>query len=907
VAERGRRDLEALVGRSVETERVSRLVADAVDGRSGALLVSGEAGVGKTSLVRYVAGEVGGGVRAVWLTCLPLQSAAVPFLPLAAAWRDAAAPLVGSPTRPGWLSERSTVVSVSLAFDAWVSELCADQPVLLVVDDLQWADQSTLDVLMYVLAGPLRRRLAVVVTIREAETAQPLDVRRWLAAVRRLPRVQEWHLARFDRATTAQFLGRVLGSPPHDSLVDEVFVRSLGNAYLTQLLVRGLPPDAARLPPTHPDQLQDAVGRIWLDLSGDARRLTQLVAVAARPQHVRELREMAVELDLDLDVPAALREAGQRGVLVLGDDDRYWFAHPLLAEVLERRLLPEDRRAWHAACAVTLARLIDRSPTRDAADEVALSDHYLKAGDLDRSLGSALRGAEAAESVGGAVEALRLLRRALELHRVAGGHVGERDDLLRRLRAAAERTGEQEVELDAVDELVGLLDPSTHPLETAALLVRRMRLRMMTGREFASLEDVGTAVRLAGVQPDSGEYALSMAGLACAEIWHQVPSGAARAARAVELARVSGSAAALSYALTAKVMAWRLGSPEAPYDGDPFADGLEAQAAAVAATDHYALTHASIWTANVRDGMISRTWIELSRGSRKQLTALGAPHAYVAWLATAEAEGLLFLGEWQACERLLRLVLGSRPGTGNDTGSRLVAARLAAWQGRLSEAEGHLARAEELFAEHSGYLTFGFDALRADLATARGDAEQAFEVALSGLDQNAIFVERLLPAAARAAADQAQALRDQGDDDEPALQRLQGLQREHPTVPMDSNPGPSDRAVAQAMQALYVAEVSRGLREPTALTAWSDAVDACAQAGLAWDEAYARYRVAEVGLRTRNHREVATVQLRRAHALATALGAVPVLDAVQTLAQRAAVSLDSEPLSSAIGRRTGRR
>ena len=76
---------------------------------------------------------------------------------------------------------------------------------LLVVDDLQWADQSSLDVLMFLLAGPQWRRLAVLTTIREGETSR-YDLRRWLADVRRLPRVRELRLAPLDRVATGQLL-----------------------------------------------------------------------------------------------------------------------------------------------------------------------------------------------------------------------------------------------------------------------------------------------------------------------------------------------------------------------------------------------------------------------------------------------------------------------------------------------------------------------------------------------------------------------------------------------------------------------------------------------------------------------------------------------------------------------------
>jgi DNA-binding CsgD family transcriptional regulator len=881
-----------LAGRAGDVEQVLGLVNDAVGGRSGGLLVVGEAGVGKTSLVRRVCADAGDAVVTLWGTCLPLLSTTVPFLPLTAAIRDWAHTQV-APDPAVWRAEGRGSGDAPSAFDAWLGELCARQPVLLVVDDLQWADQSSLDVLMYVLAGPQRRRLAVVTTIRERDTGHRHDLRRWLADVRRLPRVRELRLAPLDRVATGQLLAGRLGGPPHESLIEEVFARSRGNAYLATLLVRDLPGNATCLPPGLPGQLREAVARTWLGLSEPARDLTRLVAVAGRPQRVQFLREVSGVLIPHLDVVPALREAVRLGVLVADTDGGYWVAHPLLAEVLEADMLPEDARAWHAGLALALTRAMEAAGVRSAEYAVALADHYMRAGDLKNAFRWALRGADAAESAGGAAEALRLLRRALGLQQAEGDPELDRVALLQRVRAVADRTGALEAELDAIDELLELVDPTGDPLLVAELLVRKTRLRQFTGREFAGTADVSRALRLARDYPDSPQYALAMAELARVEIWHGLPAGPARAVEAAALARASGCAATLSYALGTKIMAWCMGAEARPYDGDLLQDGRQAQSAAAQARDYDSFVHATIWTANARDGNVSRDWIEIARQGREELTSLGAPHTYIAWLASSEAEGLLFLGDWKACEQRLRVAYGAPAGTGSDTSSRLVAARLAAWQGRWPEAAGHLARAEELFAEQSGFLGLSFDSVRAELAVARGDTQRAFTVALAGLQQRAHFVERLLPTAARAAADQAEAFRDRGENPEPALERLDHLRRAYPRVPTEDNPRPSERSLASAMQSLYLAEQSRGRREPAAATEWIHAAQACAAAGLAWDETYARWRAAEACIPRRCDRITAKTQLRRAHALAVDLHAAPLREQIEALAASSGIPLQA--------------
>jgi len=155
----------AVIGRDDELSAVRAVVDAAVGGTASAVLVSGEAGVGKTVLVRQAvdAAEV---AEIIWASCLPLTSLAVPLLPLRSAVRS-------FPDAP----DLGTTDAV-LAFDGWLDEVTAHRPMLLVVDDVQWADQSSLDVLMYVLAGHADRRLGVLLTMRAGEESDGHGLRR---------------------------------------------------------------------------------------------------------------------------------------------------------------------------------------------------------------------------------------------------------------------------------------------------------------------------------------------------------------------------------------------------------------------------------------------------------------------------------------------------------------------------------------------------------------------------------------------------------------------------------------------------------------------------------------------------------------------------------------------------------
>ncbi len=160
---------------------------------------------------------------------------------------------------------------------------------VLTIDDLHWADQSTLDVLMYVLAGPVDRRLAVIATLRSSEVGEGHPLHHWLANVRRLPRIERVVLPALDRDSTSDQLADVLGSPPHQSLVHEVFSHTRGNPYLNQLLVQDLEAEARSLPVDLPGDLRSAVLQSWRTLSAEARDSTRILAVGGGPLTSRAL------------------------------------------------------------------------------------------------------------------------------------------------------------------------------------------------------------------------------------------------------------------------------------------------------------------------------------------------------------------------------------------------------------------------------------------------------------------------------------------------------------------------------------------------------------------------------------------------------------------------------------------
>lgn len=267
----------ALAGRSGELEVLGALLERATDCEAGALLVSGDAGVGKTALVQNACAAADPSTVILAGSCLPLTTMTVPFLAIRSATRDAHREGI---SLPSVMWSEDSPANVPIMFDAWLEDLCSDRLVILAIDDLHWADQSTLDVLMYVLAGSSDRRLAVIATIRSSEVGEGHPLQRWLADIRRLPRVEQMTL---DRLATAAQIAGLLGAPPHQLLVEDVLSHTQGNPYLNRLVVNGLPPDARLLPPDLPADLKSAVLQSWRRLSAPTRELARILAVGGAP------------------------------------------------------------------------------------------------------------------------------------------------------------------------------------------------------------------------------------------------------------------------------------------------------------------------------------------------------------------------------------------------------------------------------------------------------------------------------------------------------------------------------------------------------------------------------------------------------------------------------------------------
>ena len=439
-------------------------------------------------------------------------------------------------------------------FDSWLDVLCGSAPVLLIVDDLHWADQSTLDALTYVVAGPADRRLAVLATVRAGEMPPGHPAERWLTDIRRMPRVSELAIGPLDLAATGEQISGLLGGSAHPSLIEDVHRRTRGNPYFTRLMVgglssaaRGVPGRGARRPPVRRAPCMKRVVRF--DATG------RFGARGRRPPHAERSDRRCHGRARRFGGPGELLVPALAGGSVESDaDGAFWFHHPLNAEVLASVLhRSAERRALHARFAAALEMQSGDGMT-PADIAVSIADHLHHAGDVGGAYAWALSAADALRESGGAAERLRLIRRAVVLREQlpGGGGVtprsarptagGRRAD-----RRPRRRTGRRRGAARAHQ-------PTEAPLEVAALLVRRTHLRYSLGLAFFEPDDPREAVELSASAPTSAEHAFALAELAHAEFWADDPIAHEHARRALASARASGDVRALAYALVANAM-----------------------------------------------------------------------------------------------------------------------------------------------------------------------------------------------------------------------------------------------------------------------------------------------------------------------------------------------------------------
>ena len=485
------------VGRVGELAELQLAAREAASGRPALVLLGGDSGVGKTRLVGELEAHLGADRETDTLVLrgegVEQGDGELPYAPLLSALR----PLIRArhPALDGLtLGSRAQLAAILPALDDGrdreerigpggqlrlfeavleLLDLLSDGAlVVLVLEDMHWADQSTRTLVTFLARSLRQERVALVLTYRRDELHRRHPLRPLLAELERLERARRIELVPFDRSELSEVLADILGNPPDEALVTRLFARSEGNPlYTEELLAVGLDGRG----PT-PQSLRDAFVVRIERLSPEAQRVARAIAVG------RALSEPTLEAvcGLGRDVlETALREALGEQVLVAIEDERFGFRHALLREALYDDLLPGERGELHMTLAGALEAAQTSSGEDDLAVTTAIASHYTAAGDQPAALRSTIKAATAAERVLAYGEAAELYERALELWpRVAPEQRPAGFDLPELLSRAARAHGlhrDRGRGETLLREALRELDPERDRVRYAALLARLAR------------------------------------------------------------------------------------------------------------------------------------------------------------------------------------------------------------------------------------------------------------------------------------------------------------------------------------------------------------------------------------------------------------------------------------------------
>jgi DNA-binding CsgD family transcriptional regulator/tetratricopeptide (TPR) repeat protein len=484
------------VGRDDDCERLSRLLGldstsleptghdstghgsaghDSPPVHTGMVVLSGDAGIGKTRLLTELAAHATAqGWRVLTGHCLGEAGSSLPYLPFTEMLGrlEASAPeqvdnvvaahphlarLFPSRRRGGGLDDAGTLDRADLveAVHAALEDLAQQGPVLVVVEDVHWADQSSRDLLTLLFTRGFAGPVSLVASYRSDDLHRRHPLRATLAHWARLASVQRVDLApladRHVRELVRGLGGDVLGETAVQAVVD----RAEGNAFFAEEL-------AAASALGRPGSTED-LSRLLLvrfeQLAPDGQQVVRMAAASGRQVSHRLLSRVVELASTELDL--AIRDAVEHHVLVPTDTGGYAFRHALLAETVYDDLLPGERVRAHERYAAVLAEDPSLGTWAD------LARHALATGDREQALDASVRAGDAAMSVGGPEEAWRHFKQALAL--LPDDH-STGDAVTLRAAAAATSTGRAYKALELLQDRLARRPKSADPTARAELL-----------------------------------------------------------------------------------------------------------------------------------------------------------------------------------------------------------------------------------------------------------------------------------------------------------------------------------------------------------------------------------------------------------------------------------------------------
>ena len=905
-----------IVGRDGELARVEAALEEAATGRPVLILVRGEAGIGKSRLIREAIQRArAGGSAILHGACLDLDGDGLPYLPIVEALRglaretprDRLRDLLGpagpelsallpdlvqpEPATNPATGSTATVDRARLfeRFLGFLDRLGSSAPVLAAIEDVQWIDPATRDFVTFLVRNITTEHLVAILTCRTDDLPSGHPVLAWMAELGRAPGAIRLDLGRLSPIDVRRQLEAIEDGPVPEDVLDSVWRRSEGHPLFAEELFEASSATNGDRPPSLVEVL---LGRV-ATLDPETLPVVEALAVAGRPVDGRLIGPIVERSERE--VGAALREATTRGVLLALPDGSTAFRHELLREIVERELSGGERRELHERFARQLEAhpdLADDSPAGAAGE---LARHWAAADRPAEAYRAAIVAAAAAEDVHAFVDSQRLLERAIGLEALlppdAVPATEERIDTRRRAAQAADLSGQLDRASELLREALALTDATADPTLAGLLHARLGYLTWAQGDGEAALAEHREAVRLVPADPPTTERAnvLGALGGALMGLGHWAESRPVCEA-AIECAVRAGAVPEESRArnmLGSDLVA--LGEIEAGLSELRESHRL----ASPGPSELFVITAHNLGLNLLAADRLDEA-LETASTGRLAARAAGLERRHGMDLAALAGEILIRLGRWDEAEVATAegLALGQR-----DQGTpylAVVRSRLLAERGEAEEARRMLTAVDRSTLDPDTAVVFATVAARAALLEGRPqDAGTAVDDGLAWLEGmgDVVWGMPLVGLGLRAVAELAESAR--ANRDEAAMAavttRTAALLERFATV-AELALTPS----ARAWVATASAEASRieGSTDPEpwtqAIAAWDSVPDPA-------EATYARYRHAETALRRTGVKADVATELESAWRSAVQLGAAPLRADIEVLARRARIKLRAAP------------
>jgi DNA-binding CsgD family transcriptional regulator/tetratricopeptide (TPR) repeat protein len=815
---------------------------------TAAVLVGGEAGVGKTRLVTEFAATTDATV--LFGHCMELGPEGLPFAPFTEMLREIVGTqgtdaLIGG---SGGIRELTRLLPElpvqqptsdrTRLFEAFLTlfeRLASERPLILVIEDAHWADRSSRDLLTFLIR--YQRSLSnvlIIVTFRSDELHRTHPMRPLLAELARIDWVERVDLDRLTREQADELAAAILGQPADPRRTEVVYARAEGNPLFTEELL-------ACQNAVIPDSLRDLLLAMAARLPEDSQELLR-VASAAPGEFGHPLLAQVTGLTEDALI-SAIRPAVAANIL-LTRPGGYVFRHALIREAVHEDLLPGEHSRLHARFAEAIDA--NASLSVNGRADIEKAHHWNAAHDTTRALVSAWQAAAQAGRAVALAERLALLTRVLELwdqvpdaaELIDADHVRVLDEAAETATAA----GEDQRAISLVNAALSELDQQADPVRAAMLVHRRQHAQFQLG----ILTDVDEALRmLPSDAPSAARTKILLSSAQCGT-QRQGPQFSAWAQEALDYARQTGDLASEAEGMITLALVSADRGALAPVDSELLTTLNDAREIARRADAPSSLLRAAITESHLLCGAGAYTRAaEVARSGMADAERYGLSRTQGAFLAINVAEPLYYLGQWDEASSVVQRALRLAPRSRNQAALEVVAGLIAVGRGDQAEARRavesvrvslHGARYEDQYHLSLAYLEILLDPTRAGSVLDRCDVA-------GGLTR---YAWPVIVAAAPSEAERARAL----------AEKIEAV-------------GPVQEAWRLTFSAI----------DSPSLAGWDAVAAAWGSLGQPHDQAVALL----AGARIAGSPSAAAARIGAAAPLASSLGARPLLDAIASL------------------------